>query len=249
MVHERKGLNVLGAFLVTNVSDQQRYIFLFSNWRSDGRYYITILDDKQKKYLVEFVDQPTKREIAWNYTPRKRDCRNTKRKERFVELYGTCSVEISVPGDDVSVDDFLSAVFDVVDAREIAHDLDADLLGKRYATFAEGKRIERKHRLRERSSRVVQEAKKLHAKQHNGRMPCQVCDFDFQDTYGIRGRDFVEAHHTSPLSELNDHKGTQISIDDLALVCANCHRMLHMRPWLSVAELRKLLRKARKVVR
>jgi putative restriction endonuclease len=31
-------------------------------------------------------------------------------------------------------------------------------------------------------------------------------------------------------------------VDDLALVCANCHRMLHRRrPWLNPADLRNLL--------
>ena len=247
--YRRKGLDVLRALLVKNLSDGRQYKFLFSNWRSDNRYYMTILSERKKKYLIEFVEIQDNSEIEWSYIPRRRDGRNEERKKCFEKLYGTCSIEISVPGDGVSVDDFLSSVFDVVDVREIAHDLVEDLRGKKYATFPEGRRIERKHKLRERSSRVVQDAKKLHAENNKGRMPCQVCGFDFLDAYGSRGRGFVEAHHTSPLSDLKDRDGTQTSVDDLALVCANCHRMLHIRPWFSVANLRKLVRDRRKRVR
>jgi 5-methylcytosine-specific restriction protein A len=35
------------------------------------------------------------------------------------------------------------------------------------------------------------------------------------------------------------------TLDDLAVVCANCHRMLHKRPWRTVPELRELLRSRR----
>jgi hypothetical protein len=37
--------------------------------------------------------------------------------------------------------------------------------------------------------------------------------------------------------------GTKTKLEDLALVCSNCHRMIHAtRNWLTVAELRKQLR-------
>jgi 5-methylcytosine-specific restriction protein A len=42
--------------------------------------------------------------------------------------------------------------------------------------------------------------------------------------------------------------GTKTRLIDLALVCANCHRMLHRsRPWPTIAELRtELVRLAQK---
>ncbi|UZW66371.1 hypothetical protein OC195_21405 [Priestia flexa] len=34
----------------------------------------------------------------------------------------------------------------------------------------------------------------------------------------------------------------ETKVEDIALVCANCHRMLHrQRPWLSISELKQLL--------
>ena len=48
-----------------------------------------------------------------------------------------------------------------------------------------------------------------------------------------------ECHHTVPVSEYGSGARTQLR--DLALVCANCHRMLHRRrPWLTIDELLRL---------
>jgi 5-methylcytosine-specific restriction protein A len=69
---------------------------------------------------------------------------------------------------------------------------------------------------------------------------CQVCDFDFEATYGNVGRRYIEAHHINLLAE-----GGQVetTLDDLLAVCANCHRMLHRgRPGLSPDELREALK-------
>ncbi len=50
----------------------------------------------------------------------------------------------------------------------------------------------------------------------------------------------MEAHHTRPVHEINPGQVTRLA--DLALVCANCHRMIHARrPWLTMPELRALL--------
>lgn len=58
---------------------------------------------------------------------------------------------------------------------------------------------------------------------------CQVCGFDFETAYGSWGKKFVEVHHIKPLSEL---KGKEVNTDpkkDLAVLCANCHRMIHRK--------------------
>ncbi len=107
--------------------------------------------------------------------------------------------------------------------------------------FPEGRGFERQHKLRERNQAAISAAKKLFREKH-GRMYCQVCGFDFLDRYGEVGRDFIEAHHTVPLSSLKGEIKTKLS--DLALVCANCHRMLHrQRPWLDMKNLERLLKK------
>ncbi len=41
------------------------------------------------------------------------------------------------------------------------------------------------------------------------------------------GSDFIEGHHTVPISELKGEVKTKVK--DVALVCSNCHRMLHRR--------------------
>lgn len=107
--------------------------------------------------------------------------------------------------------------------------------------FPEGKEIERKHKLRERNQAVIKSAKEAF-KQKNNKLYCQVCSFDFQSKYGDIGADFIEGHHTLPISELKGEVKTKIK--DVALVCSNCHRMLHRRrPWLKMEELKKLINK------
>jgi 5-methylcytosine-specific restriction protein A len=105
--------------------------------------------------------------------------------------------------------------------------------------FPEGRELERRHKVRERNQALVKAAKDAFRRQHNGQVFCQICGFNFAKKYGEVGTDFIEAHHTVPVSELT--KKTMTTISDIALVCSNCHRMLHRRrPWLSMKELQSL---------
>jgi 5-methylcytosine-specific restriction protein A len=109
-----------------------------------------------------------------------------------------------------------------------------------YGEFPEGKVVERKHKVRERNSQVVILAKQRF-KSLNGRLYCQICGFDFEKVYGIVGHDFIEAHHTIAVSEMNDDHKTKV--EDFAMLCSNCHRMLHKkRPWLTMKDLTKVLK-------
>lgn len=73
-----------------------------------------------------------------------------------------------------------------------------------------------------------------------GQPACEVCGFDFEQAYGERGRGFIECHHKIPLPEIDPATPTQL--EDLALLCANCHRMVHAsRPWITVEALKELL--------
>jgi 5-methylcytosine-specific restriction enzyme A len=82
-----------------------------------------------------------------------------------------------------------------------------------------------KHRIRERRLR---QAKILQARRA-GRLVCEVprCGFDFERIYGELGSGFAEVHHCRPLSTLR--KKTRTTLDDLKIVCSNCHRMIHHR--------------------
>jgi 5-methylcytosine-specific restriction protein A len=105
--------------------------------------------------------------------------------------------------------------------------------------FAEGRILTRLHKRRERSGAAVRK-KKAQVIATTGRLLCEACGFDFESVYGPLGTGFAECHHTVPVSELKDGQATRLS--DLAIVCANCHRMIHRsRPLLTVGDLRGLL--------
>jgi 5-methylcytosine-specific restriction endonuclease McrA len=75
------------------------------------------------------------------------------------------------------------------------------------------------HLHRERSKLVAAECK------IRDNYKCQVCAHRFEEAYGPIGREFAEAHHIVPLSQLRESVKTRL--EDLATVCSNCHRMLH----------------------
>ncbi len=106
------------------------------------------------------------------------------------------------------------------------------------SAFPEGSEKYVLHRIRERDSAITRKAKRERLA-HTGKLACDVCDFDFLIEYGEHGDGFIEAHHTVPVAKLDGHQKTKIK--DLALVCSNCHRMLHRGdPLLSVEQLRQL---------
>ena len=74
---------------------------------------------------------------------------------------------------------------------------------------------------------------------------CQVCDFDFEKTYGEVGKDFIHVHHIKPLHEIK--QGYIVDpVKDLIPVCPNCHAMLHRKEngmYLSVEQLRERITK------
>jgi hypothetical protein len=106
--------------------------------------------------------------------------------------------------------------------------------------FPEGKLVERSHKRRERNKKLITLKKTDFLKTH-GRIFCEVCDFDFEQRYGTRGTNFCEVHHTIPVSEMSP--GHQTSLNELAIVCPNCHRIIHReRPWLTMEALKKILK-------
>lgn len=112
--------------------------------------------------------------------------------------------------------------------------LDSDLRLKLYKiendedeesfSVREGKVIYKLHKYIERNNKINKKKKEIYFKK-NGKLDCEVCGFDFKVVYGDIGIGFIECHHRKPLFELNEE--TETTLDDLALVCANCHRMLH----------------------
>ena len=107
--------------------------------------------------------------------------------------------------------------------------------------FPEGKIVERIHKSRERNSQVIQMAKQNFKNKH-GKLFCQICDFDFEDNYGSIGKNYIEGHHTIAVSDMTTDYKTKP--DEIAMLCSNCHKMVHKkRPWLTMDELKKLKKK------
>ena len=99
----------------------------------------------------------------------------------------------------------------------------------------EGQVLSRMHRYRERDRKLVTKKKEKFLSE-NTKLHCEACGFDFGQRYGERGADFIECHHTKPVSELETNGKTKIS--DLVLLCSNCHRIVHRKkPWLSFEQL------------
>jgi 5-methylcytosine-specific restriction protein A len=108
----------------------------------------------------------------------------------------------------------------------------------------EGEVLVRIHKYRERQPKLARK-KKAKVLQETGKLECEVCGFDSQAVYGDLGHGFAECHHIKPLAELEPGQRTRLA--DLAIVCANCHRMLHRgKRWVSIEALRTLLYHVRK---
>jgi len=87
--------------------------------------------------------------------------------------------------------------------------------------YEEGKLLIRLHKKRERNAKLIKDAKRM-AKN----LDCICCGLNFEKQYGDLGSGFIEAHHTVPISQANE-TGRKAEINDIALVCSNCHRMIH----------------------
>lgn len=99
----------------------------------------------------------------------------------------------------------------------------ADAIETEGATIEERRRY-RQHRKIERSPKAAKRAKEVHG------TVCQGCALDFGVIYGPVGNGYIEAHHLTPLSELPED--VPVSLDpkaDFAVLCANCHRMVHRK--------------------
>lgn len=109
-----------------------------------------------------------------------------------------------------------SALFDRGQQEEDEKDLGVEDL----RVFRTHKRIERNRSLATKVKRSLG-------------LTCQACDFNFEAVYGPTGKDYIEAHHLTPLSKL---KGQRVALDprrDFAVLCANCHRMIHRSEYVS----------------
>lgn len=91
------------------------------------------------------------------------------------------------------------------------------------------------HLVRERNQTLVRRKKKFATSLH-----CEACTFSFAQAYGEQAAEYCEVHHLVPLAEAE--RSTRTKIQDLAILCANCHRVIHLRnPPYTIEELRGML--------
>lgn len=156
----------------------------------------------------------------------------------FLKSQSNFSLGISEIKDSTAID-YLSSfakspdIERLMDADEINFPVDLDIQD---IEALEGMTTYVSHLRRERN-RAVTGAKKEQALALHDRLACEICGFDFSAFYGELGEGYCEVHHKIPLASLDGKRITKL--DDLAIVCSNCHRMIHRKaPMLSVAELK-----------
>lgn len=88
-------------------------------------------------------------------------------------------------------------------------------------TLEQAKRY-RQHRTIERQPGHSKEVKKRQGTK------CKGCDKDLADVYGEVAQGLVDAHHLTPLSSLEEGEVARFDpIKDFAVLCPNCHRVIH----------------------
>ena len=107
-------------------------------------------------------------------------------------------------------------------------------------TGKEGRLLVRLHVYKERDRRLAQRVRTYHRKRNGGRLICEVCASVPVTVYGPKGERSMEAHHKVPIEELQPDSITVVG--DMAMVCANCHRVIHsQKPCLTISEMKELI--------
>ena len=129
-------------------------------------------------------------------------------------------------------------VFKELIVEDLTDDLFSDIIDVCTITdeFEEGEEKLFQHLSHERNADVVSLAKHRFKENNGGNLFCENCGFNFYEKYGERGADFIEAHHTKPISEMQ--AGDKTKPEDLIMLCCNCHSMIHLKkPWLTIKQL------------
>jgi predicted HNH restriction endonuclease len=174
-------------------------------------------------------------DLIWKYSPKKRDGKNEERRELFEAKYPHGKARIGIPESIEGVPLLVEEIQEVVGDRRRVDELEplhGEARGEANAIevnegFLEGESRNRYivHRHRERRLR---KAKIEDVLRRTGRLACEVpgCEFDFKESYGKLGNGFAHVHHRIPFKMLKSVRNTKL--DELAIVCANCHAMIHV---------------------
>jgi len=128
----------------------------------------------------------------------------------------------------------------VAENNELREELSYVPVEKDEEGLSEGKIMMRLHKARERKPQLIMK-KKEQVYKLTGKLVCEACKFDFALIYGKHGKGFIECHHKKPVADLKLKDKTRL--EDLALVCSNCHRILHRGRWLlNIDELKAIIK-------
>jgi len=150
-------------------------------------------------------------------------------------LHRSIGKQISVPKPGISaIPGYVRVTSEARTASPFAApDLDVDIHGPIAAL--EGRRHLVVHLERERNRSIVRKKKKSAAS-----LAYEICKFSFKHWYGTEAADYCEVHHLVPFSKVEET--TETRLEDLAVVCANCHRVIHLRnPPYDLEDIRRML--------
>ena len=104
----------------------------------------------------------------------------------------------------------------------------------------EGRLLVRLHVYRERDRAFVRRVRKHYRSLAGGRLVCHACGSVPVQVYGPSGESCMEAHHKVPIEQLQPDSVTLVG--DMAMLCANCHRVVHSKkPCLTVEKVNELV--------
>lgn len=199
-------------------------------WKSEIIEVLKILGEANLDEILEKVKERKNINLSKSKTPKKTISR-TLQTYTYSTEYGIEDTFHNVYG--VSKKRGVWALSNNYDIKPSGENIDI--------SFKEGAEIIKKHKSRERNPKLRTIAIQNFKETHSGKLYCEVCGFDFFDTYGEIGADFIEIHHIKPLSQMRNDERTKIQ--DIAMLCSNCHSIIHRKqPWLSKEELYKIFR-------
>ena len=80
---------------------------------------------------------------------------------------------------------------------------------------------------------------------NNGRIKCEICDFDFGKIYGEEFSEKIHIHHIKEISSIGEEYEVD-AIADLLPVCPNCHMIAHSKtPAYTPDEIREMIGKTK----
>jgi len=232
----------------------------FRNHDKGGRYYVknatsptkwtgfeaSVIEKLKKSFGVDFFL------VIWTDEQEENDFFNIpfrKLESFFKDEYKTKGKHpnrwtVSIKGKEIKVfntDKWIDIKDDYGNLHEdnISEIVNEDLSAyKSEVEYFEGKQKLRLSSYHERNSRLRTATIKAQG------LVCKVCGFNFKKFYGTLGEDYIEVHHLIPVSKLNPSQKI-CHISDMAVVCANCHRMFHRRKdqTLTIDQLKALLKK------